>query len=67
MTDIAEVAGYFIFFWAFIFSPGFRQDRISEWTTGGWISRFFILLEALSSFLCGVAVPILLIWWVIFK
>lgn len=29
--DEFELIGYFIFFWAFIFSKHFRESQIQEW------------------------------------
>jgi len=59
--DGLEVIGYFIFFWAFIFSTQFRQHQIQEWKESGVFSKFFIVIEACSSILCGVCLPIYII------
>ena len=67
MSDLAEFVGYFVFFWAFIFSPSFREQRVGEWKSTGWTNRFFMLLEVLSSFFCGVVLPVMFLWWLVSK
>jgi len=60
--DGLEVIGYFIFFWAFIFSSKFRQSQIQEWKEAGVLSKFFIVIEVCSSVLCGVCLPAYIIY-----
>jgi hypothetical protein len=60
--DGLEVIGYFIFFWAFIFSPKFRQSQIQEWKESGVVGKIFIIIEACSSILCGVCLPVYILY-----
>jgi hypothetical protein len=57
-----ELIGYLIFFWAFIFSSKFRQSQIQEWKESGIIGKFIIIMEACSSILCGVCLPVYIIY-----
>ncbi len=58
-----ELIGYFAWFWLFIFSRKFRNIWIGELKSENWISRFFSLLEAISSVLVGLIGPIYLIYY----
>ena len=62
MSEVVEFAGYFLFFWLFLFNKRFRAARIAEWHDGGWLERVFLLLEAAGSFLVGVIGPVALLW-----
>jgi hypothetical protein len=62
VNESIEVAGYFTFFWLFLFNRSFRQAQLAEWREGGWIERAFILFEAAVSALIGAIVPGLLLW-----
>jgi hypothetical protein len=57
-----EAAGYFSFFWLFLFNRSFREARIAEWRDGGWMERLFMLFEAGVSTLIGVVIPMVLLW-----
>ncbi len=63
--DEFELIGYFVFFWAFIFSKSFRDLQIKEWNLSGALNRFFMILEAASSIFCGVFLPALFFYWII--
>jgi hypothetical protein len=62
--DESELIGYFVFFWVFIFSKKFRQLQIQEWKESGLLNKVFMSLEAVSSFFCGVILPILILYWI---
>lgn len=53
-----EIAGYFAFFWFFIFNKRFRALQLEEWRNGNWLDRFFIGIEALTSVAVGVVLPL---------
>ncbi len=61
MSDILEAVGYFIGFWLFLVNKKFRDRIIDDWRISGWLGRFFIILGALSSFFCGVILPMIII------
>jgi hypothetical protein len=65
--DEFELLYYFVFFWAFVFSKKFRQSQIEEWRESGLLNRVFMSLEAVSSFFCGVILPILILYWIVQK
>ncbi len=62
-----EVLGYVVFFWGFLFSKKFRQAQIEEWKESGVFGKFCIILEAISSILCGFGLPILILYWIFFE
>ena len=62
VSEGVEVAGYFTFFWLFLFSQRFRDARIEEWREGGWLERSGLLFEAAVSTLIGAVVPVLVLW-----
>jgi hypothetical protein len=57
-----EVIGYFAFFWLFLFSKRFRALQREEWKNGDWLTRFFMVTEAIISTAFGVVLPLALIW-----
>ena len=63
--DEFELLYYFIFFWAFVFSKKFRQLQIQEWRQSELLNKVFMSLEAVSSFFCGVILPILILYWIV--
>ena len=63
MSDAIEIAGYFSFFWLFLFSRRYRALRAAEWREGGWLERVFVAFEAGVSVLFGVGVPAALLWF----
>lgn len=63
--DAVEIAGYFIFFWAFIFNSKFRRAQIQEWKASGFANRFFMIIEVLISVFCGVFVPGVFIYLIV--
>ena len=65
VSDSIEFAGYFTFFWLFLFNRSFREARIVEWREGSWLERTFILFEASVSTLIGVVVPGVLLWFLL--
>lgn len=62
VSETIDFAGYFTFFWLFLFNRAFREARIAEWREGSWVERGFILFEAFVSALIGLVVPALLLW-----
>ena len=62
--DEFELIGYFIFFWAFIFSKQFRESQNQGWRESGLLNRLFMILEAASSIFCGFVLPILILYWI---
>ena len=56
--DAISVVGYFAFFWLFLFNKRFRETRIAEWQSANRLERFFMSMEAISSILFGVILPI---------
>ena len=62
MSEAVEFAGYFLFFWLFLFSKRYRVARVAEWRDGEWLERAFLLLEAAVSVLVGVVIPVALLW-----
>ena len=56
--DFLELVGYFLGFWLFIFSKKFRAIIVENWKSSGVFGKFFIILGAVSSFFCGVLVPV---------
>jgi hypothetical protein len=62
VSESIEAAGYFTFFWLFLFNRRFRDARIAEWRDGGWLERAFMLFEAGVSALIGAVLPMGLLW-----
>ena len=63
LNDELEIIGYFIWFWAFVFSKNYRNEWLQEFREENWVMRFFSCLEALSSILVGLIGPIFLIYY----
>jgi len=61
-SESIEVAGYFAFFWLFLFNRSFRQAHLAEWREGSRLERSLILFEAAVSTLIGAVLPVLLLW-----
>jgi hypothetical protein len=62
VSEALEAAGYFTFFWLFLFNRRFRQARIAEWREGGSAERAFLIFEASVSTLIGAVLPMVLLW-----
>lgn len=62
VSETLEAAGYFTFFWLFLFNRRFREVRIAEWREGGWLERTFLVFEASVSTLIGAVLPMVLLW-----
>jgi hypothetical protein len=62
VSESIETAGYFTFFWLFLFNRTFRKVRIAEWQEGGWLERTFLVFEAGVSTLIGAVLPVALLW-----
>ena len=62
VSESVEIAGYFTFFWLFLFNRRFREARIAEWREEGWLARTFMVFEAGVSMLFGAVVPAALLW-----
>jgi hypothetical protein len=65
LSETIDAAGYFSFFWLFLFNRRFRAASLEEWRTGGWLERALMVFEAAVSALVGVGVPGLLLWAVV--
>ncbi len=59
--DELEVLGYFIGFWVFLFSKKFRDIWINEFKKENLFGKFFDIIEAISSIVFGVIIPIVAI------
>ena len=62
VSEALEAAGYFTFFWLFLFNRRFREVRIAEWREGGSLERTFLIFEASVSTLIGAVLPMVLLW-----
>jgi len=60
-----EVVGYFAFFWLFLFSSRYRALQMEEWNNGGWFGRIFMVIEAITSTIIGLILPLALLWTVL--
>ena len=65
MDDLLEFLGYFFGFWLFLFNPKFRAEFIRKWRESGIIGRLFVVFDAAVSLLCGLFLPLYLLWWLL--
>ena len=67
LSDELEIIGYFTWFWVFVFSKSFRKTWIEEFKNRNWLGKFFDVLEAISSILVGLVLPLFLIYYFFIK
>ena len=60
MCELAELLYYFTGFWLFLFNRKFRKMIGEEWNSSGVTGKFFIVIGAISSTLCGLILPLYL-------
>jgi hypothetical protein len=56
--DLMEILGYFLGFWLFVFNRKFRKMVTENWESSSVAGKLFIIVGAISSFICGVLVPL---------
>ena len=61
--DGLEIIGYFAWFWMFVFSKTFRKAWIEEFQSESWLGKLFGVIEAISSILFGLVLPLFLIYY----
>ena len=65
MLDLLELIYYVASFWFFIFNKKFRTGFIQKWKESSLFEKCFMSLEIVISFVCGVAIPILIIYFIV--
>jgi len=64
-AEVFELLGYFAGTWLYVFSQKYRDSVHKEWHDAVWWEKALLLLQFIISFICGVVLPALVIWWVI--
>jgi len=59
------ILGHFIGFWLFVFHGPFRRLWLQEFKKAPWFFKVFKIAAALWSVFIGLAVPALLLWWIL--
>ena len=60
-----EVLELALGFWLFIFSKMFRENCFFEYRKSGIFGKFLIILSSLVSVVFGLAIPLLILVWVL--
>ncbi len=61
--DAFEILGYIARFWLYLISSSFRAETHRQWRDAAGWERPFIVLEFVVSAILGLAVPVLVLWW----
>ncbi len=62
LGDAGEILTHLVGFWAFLLSPKYRAQTLSQWRQGGRVERAWMTLDGAVATLVGLGLPLLLAW-----
>lgn len=65
MSDLIDLLGHLASFWIFVINKKYREIRIKEWKESSVLWRIGMVLEGSISFVIGIGLPGILLWYLV--